>query len=78
MHLVKLFTVNPAAILKLDKGTLKVGAAADVTVFSLDRKWTYDVHKSPSKSRNSPFQGRNFLGGQVATVVAGKVVWRAE
>jgi dihydroorotase len=78
LHLVKLFTLNPAAVLKLDKGTLKVGASADVTVFSLDRKWTYDVHKSPSKSRNSPFQGRKFLGGQVATVVAGKLVWRTD
>ena len=39
-------------------------------------KWTYDVNKSFSKSRNSPFDGRVFRGGPVATVVAGSVVWQ--
>jgi dihydroorotase len=74
-HLVKLFTVNPARILSLHKGTLRQGAAADVSIFSLDREWTYDVTKSPSKSSNTPFHGRKFRGGPVATLVAGKVVW---
>jgi dihydroorotase len=77
-QLVKVFTVNPAGILGLQRGTLRMGAVADVTVFSLQREWAYDVHKSPSKSRNSPFQGRKFKGGPVATVVNGKVVWRVE
>jgi dihydroorotase len=76
-HLVKLFTKNPAEILSLDRGTLKVGAAADVTVFSLDNKWTYDVSRSPSKSSNTPFNGRVFKGGPIATIVAGKIVWQA-
>ncbi len=75
-HLVKLFTKNPAEIFSLDRGTLRVGAAADVTVFSLDRAWTYDVSRSPSKSSNTPFNGRAFKGGPVATIVAGKIVWR--
>jgi dihydroorotase len=77
-QLVKLFTVNPAGILSLQRGTLQTGAVADVTVFSLQREWIYDVHKSPSKSRNSPFQGRKFKGGPVATVVNGKVVWQVD
>jgi dihydroorotase len=76
-HLVKLFTKNPADILSLDRGTLKVGAAADVTVFSLDNQWTYDVSRSPSKSSNTPFNGRAFKGGPIATIVAGKIVWQA-
>jgi len=75
-HVVKLFTQNPARILSLDRGTLRVGAPADVTIFSTDHEWTYDVGRSPSKSRNSPFNGRKFKGGPVATVVAGRLVWR--
>jgi dihydroorotase len=74
-RLVKLFTSNPAGILSLDKGTLRAGAPADVTIFSLDRTWTYDVTKSPSKSSNTPFDGREFKGGPVTTLVGGEVVW---
>jgi dihydroorotase len=74
-HFVKLFTANPAGILSLKAGTLKPGAAADVTIFSLDRAWTYDVAQSPSKSSNTPFHGREFKGGPVATFVAGQMVW---
>jgi dihydroorotase len=76
-RMVELFTLGPARILGLDRGTLVAAAPADVTVFSTDREWTYDVNKSFSKSRNSPFDGKTFKGGPVATVVAGEVVWRA-
>ncbi len=77
MRLVEVFTTGPAKILGLDRGTLNPGAAGDVTIFSTDREWTYDVNKSFSKSRNSPFDGRTFRGGPLATIVAGRVVWRA-
>jgi dihydroorotase len=77
LSFVKLFTTNPAGILSLNKGTLKAGVAADISIFSLDHSWTYDVTKSPSKSSNTPFHGRKFRGGPVATVVAGKIVWQA-
>ena len=76
-RLVELFTVNPARILGLQRGTLNAGAAGDVTVFSTDRKWIYDVNQSYSKSRNSPFDGVAFRGGPVATIVGGKIVWQA-
>jgi len=75
-RMVQLFTTGPARILGIDRGTLAKGAAADVTIFSIDREWTYDVNKSFSKSRNSPFDGKSFKGGPVATIVAGEVVWR--
>jgi len=75
-RLVELFTTGPARILRIDRGTLAQGAPADVTIFSTDREWIYDVNKSFSKSRNSPFDGKTFKGGPVATVVAGEVVWR--
>ncbi|HTS74806.1 MAG TPA: dihydroorotase [Bryobacteraceae bacterium] len=77
MRFVELFTTAPARILNLDRGKLALGAPADVTIFSLDRKWTYDVNQSFSKSRNSPFNGRQFSGGPVATLVNGRVVWQA-
>ncbi len=75
-RMVELFTIAPARILNLARGTLAVGAAGDVTIFSTDREWTYDVNKSASKSRNSPFDGKKFTGGPVATVVDGRVVWQ--
>jgi len=76
-HMVRLFTTGPAKILGLDRGTLAQGAPADVTIFSTDREWTYDVNKSASKSRNSPFDGKTFKGGPVATIVNGRIVWQA-
>jgi dihydroorotase len=74
---VELFTVGPERILNLSRGRLAPGSPADVTIFSTDGKWTYDVNKSFSKSRNSPFDGHTFKGGPVATVVNGRVVWQA-
>jgi dihydroorotase len=73
--MIELYTTAPARVLKLKRGTLGVGAAGDVTVFDTETKWTYDVNKGLSKSKNSPFDGTEFRGGPVATVVAGKIVW---
>jgi len=75
-RLIQVFTQNPARILSLDRGTLRTGAVGDVTILSLDRKWIYDVNQSPSKSRNTPFNGHRFRGGPLATVVGGRVIWR--
>lgn len=75
MRMVELFTTGPARVLKLDRGTLSAGAAGDVTIFDTTTAWTYDVQQSLSKSRNSPFHGRHFRGGPVATIVAGQIVW---
>ena len=77
-RLVELFTINPARILGISRGTLAPGAQGDVTVFSTEREWTYDVNKSFSKSRNSPFDGATFRGGPVATIVGGRIVWQVE
>src|SRR5450432_2914071 len=51
-RLIEMFTVNPSRILSIQRGTLALGAAADVIILSIDRQWTYDVNKSLSKSRN--------------------------
>ena len=74
--MVELYTTGPARVMGLDRGTLAVGAAGDVTVFDTATKWTYDVNKTQSKSKNSPFHGHEYVGGPVATVVGGKVVWQ--
>jgi len=76
MRMVQLFTIGPARILGLKAGTLAPGAAGDVTILDPDRAWTYDVNRSFSKSRNSPFDGREFKGGPVVTIVDGSIVWR--
>lgn len=76
--MIRLLTDKPAAVLSLPGGHLRVGSPGDVTVFGTDHEWTYDVNHSPSKSRNTPFHGRKFKGGPLATVVSGNVVWRSE
>jgi dihydroorotase len=77
-RVVALFTSGPAKVLRLDRGTLAVGAAADVTIFDTEHEWTYDVNRSFSKSKNSPFDGRKFRGGPVAAIVEGEIVWQRE
>ena len=74
-HMVRLFTLGPARALGLDRGTLAAGAPADITIFSPDREWTFDVRRSKSKSSNTPFDGRRFRGGPMMTIVGGRVVW---
>ncbi len=70
------FTVNPARLLNLNKGTLSVGADADVTVFDPGlRNGFSKPADSASKSKNSPFSGWKLKGRAVATIVAGKMIW---
>ena len=75
-RLVELCSTNPARIFDLeDRGTLKDNAWGDVTILDPDLEWTFDVSRSRSKSRNTPFDKRKFKGAAVATVVGGKVVY---
>ena len=76
--LIARFTVNPAKLLRLAKGTLAVGADADVTVFDPDRAWRFDKNESASKSSNSPFYGWLLKGKAVATIVGGRKAWVEE
>jgi dihydroorotase len=73
MRMVELFTTGPARVLGIER-KMAVGQPADLTIFSMEREWIYKLKESPSKSRNSPFDGRKFKGAAMATIVAGRFV----
>jgi dihydroorotase len=72
---VQLFSVNPARILKLQRGTLAKGSWADITV--LDPELSIEVRSAEfqSRSRNTPFGGWKLRGGPIMTIVKGRVIW---
>jgi dihydroorotase len=74
-RLVELFTINPARLLNLDRGTLSPGAVADVTLINPDLEWTVDKTRFESRSRNTPFHGAELRGRAVRTIVGGKTAW---
>lgn len=77
VRLVELCSTNPARIFNLEhRGTLRPGSIADVTIIDPELQWTYLNSESRSRSRNSPFDGWQFTGGCVATIVGGRVVYR--
>jgi len=73
-RLVELLTIGPARILRLDRGTLRPGAVADVTVLDLERTTTVRPEQFQSKGRNTPFGGWELRGAPVLTIVGGRVV----
>jgi dihydroorotase len=73
-RMVELFTVGPARILRIEKGTLKRGADADITVLDLERTVAVDPSKFRSLSSNTPFAGWRLRGAPVLTLVGGKIV----
>ena len=74
-RLIEMLTLEPARLLGLDRGTLSTGAPADVTLIDPDLEWTVDKEQSCSRSRNTPFHGREIKGRAVRTIVAGKTAW---
>ena len=76
-RLVEMCSANPAKIFRLaERGTLKPGSVADITIIDPELKWTYSNAESRSKSRNSPFGGSEFTGRAVATIVGGRVIYK--
>lgn len=74
---VEMCSANPARIFKLEnRGSLRPGSIADVTIIDPEMKWTYVNADSRSKSRNSPFDGRAFNGRVMATIVGGRIVYK--
>lgn len=77
-EMIRRMTINPARVLSLDKGTLAVGADADVTLIHPDTEWTIDVRQFKSKSRNCPFDGQDVAGRAVMTIVGGEIKYQIE
>jgi len=74
-QIIEKFTTAPARLLNLEKGTLNVGAEADVTVFDPEREWVFDKTAGASKSLNSPFHGWPLKGKSIMTIVGGRKAW---
>jgi dihydroorotase len=75
MRLVELFTTGPARVLGIER-KIAAGQPADLTVFSLEHPWTFAASESASRSRNTPFDGRSFRGAPMATIVAGRIIYK--
>jgi dihydroorotase len=79
LRIVELFTSGPARAFDLrGRGSLAKGSHADVTIFDPKKRWTFEAAKSRSLSRNTPFDGWQFTGKVVATIVNGKIVYRVD
>lgn len=73
-ELVRRMSLNPAQVLKIDRGHLSVGAAADITIFDPQAEWTVEKQKLESKSKNSPFLGWKMKGKATDVFCEGKQV----
>lgn len=74
-RMVELLSVNPAAILGLDAGTLSSGVAADVTIINPELEFHYTEDQVVSKSKNSPFLDWKLRGRAVMVMVGGRITW---
>lgn len=72
-ELIEKMAVNPSRILGLNKGNLKVGNAADITIFDPEKEWTVDINKLHSKSKNSPYDGFVLCGKPEYVIVGGDI-----
>lgn len=75
LDLVKLTSYNPAKLLHIDRGTIEEGKVADITIFDPNEKYTYTKDMIVSKSKNSPFIGKELKGRVKYTIVSGNVVF---
>lgn len=75
LEAIRKLSTNPAKILRLEAGTLQPGETpvAQVTIIDPDVEWTFDVHKTFSKGKNTPYHGRKFKGKPVATFCGGEI-----
>ena len=75
LKLIELITANPAKILKIDKGTLKVGSDADICIFDPNKPWKVDANKLKSKSKNAAIENKSLQGKVLMTFLKGQLVY---
>ncbi len=78
MQFLRCVTSGPARILNIEKGTLRPGADADITIFDPNALWTIDPNRFKSRSRNTPFGGWEVRGRVETVLVGGEVRYRAD
>lgn len=76
LDLVKLTSYNPAKLLNIDRGSIEEGKVADITIFDPNERYTYTKEMVVSKSKNSPFIGKELKGRVQYTIVGGRVVYQ--
>lgn len=74
-QLVEKMSYNPARLLKLDRGTIKEGKAADIVLADLNSTRTINRAGMISKGKNTPFHGRSYTGEIKVTIANGKIVY---
>ncbi|MFO7578560.1 MAG: dihydroorotase [Pelovirga sp.] len=75
---VALMTCQPARIIGIERGSLEVGAVADLTLIDPALEWTLEARRLLSKSKNTPFDGWRMRGAAMQTFLAGQVVYRRD
>lgn len=75
---VEKMTISPAKIIRVPKGTLSVGADADISLFDLGKKWVVDPKKFYSKGKNCVFNGKTLFGKAQTVIVGGAIKMRNE
>ena len=75
--IIETLTINPAKILKINKGTLKKGSDADICVFDLDKPWVVNGDDLKSKSKNTAIEGRKLHGKVFMTFLNGDLVFKS-
>ncbi len=76
--LIDMMSTVPAKILGVEGGTLAVGSAADIVLFSETERWTVNPDKLHGKSKNTPFKGIELCGRVKYTILNGKTVYKDE
>ena len=73
--IIKCLTINPAKILKINKGTLKEGSDADICIFDLEKPWMVKAEELKSKSKNTAIENRKLQGKVKMTLLSGEVAF---
>ena len=69
-------STRPAQIFGLERGSLKVGMPADVTILDINKKWCVQSSKFYTRGKHTPYENKECTGAAVMTIVNGKVVMK--